>query len=72
MKDAQVTAHADSSSAGAPAIAWGRQPLALSRAARAAENVGVVLGERLAGEDFEPTGPTPFRASVPPARRFRR
>jgi peptidoglycan/xylan/chitin deacetylase (PgdA/CDA1 family) len=48
--------------------------LALERAARAAENAGVLIGGQLAERDFAPTARrTPFRPSVPPParRRFR-
>ncbi len=55
-------------SAGGTALAAARgdRARALERAARAAENIGVLLGEGLAHREMQPTGPTPFRASVPP------
>jgi peptidoglycan/xylan/chitin deacetylase (PgdA/CDA1 family) len=50
----------------------GDRELALERAARVAENAGVLVGGPLAERDFAPTARrTPFRPSVPPRRRRR-
>lgn len=58
----------------APALAQRRRATALTRAARLAENTGVLVGARLAQRDFVPTvRRTAFRPSVPiPPRRPRR
>ncbi len=57
--------------AGLPvALAQRRGSAALSRAARLAENTGVLTGARIAERDFQPTvRRTPFRPSVPLASR---
>jgi peptidoglycan/xylan/chitin deacetylase (PgdA/CDA1 family) len=61
--------------AGLPvAVARGRRATAAARAARLAENMGVIAGGAAARRDFEPVARrTAFRPSVPPpARRTRR
>jgi peptidoglycan/xylan/chitin deacetylase (PgdA/CDA1 family) len=57
--------------AGAPlALRRGDAATALERAARAAENVGALLGARIAHADTQPVArETPFCASVPPPQR---
>jgi peptidoglycan/xylan/chitin deacetylase (PgdA/CDA1 family) len=51
-------------------VALARRDTALAgeRSLRAVENAGAALGSWLAHDDFQPVGPTPFRASVPPAQ----
>jgi peptidoglycan/xylan/chitin deacetylase (PgdA/CDA1 family) len=76
---AVTLSQAASSAAGAAvAVAQRRPSLALERAARAAQNVGSLIGRPLAARDFRVTGPRPFggeiqqappvRARRPPAR----
>jgi len=53
---------------GAATAAMGRQPgKSVERAARVAENLGVLVAPLVAWGDFQPQGASPFRASLPQA-----
>src|SRR5205814_2041654 len=73
---AAAARQAASSLAGAAAaLARADRAQATERLARAAENAGVLAGERLAHKQLAPAGHSPFRAQIPsgrPARERRR
>jgi peptidoglycan/xylan/chitin deacetylase (PgdA/CDA1 family) len=63
---AVALSQAASSAAGAAMAAAQRRPaLAVERAARAAQSLGVLAGRPLAARDFRPTGPRPFGNEIP-------